>query len=78
MMVDFGCLISPTTCCLRTSFALFAEPISEGRAGVFAEPFRQGRVQQLWAATICDERERQLAHGQVRPQNVGRDQFRAS
>ncbi len=48
---------------------------TEGRASVFAEPFHQGRTQQLWVVTICDERERQLARGQVRLQNVDRDQF---
>lgn len=48
---------------------------TEGRAGVFAEPFHQGRTQQLWVVTISDERERQLARGQVRLQNVDRGQF---
>ena len=51
---------------------------TEGRASVFAEPFHQGRTQQLWVVTICDERERQLARGQVRLQNVEQERFHAS
>lgn len=49
-----------------------------GQASVFAEPFHQGRTQQLWAVTIRDERQRQLARGQVRLQNVDRAQFHGS
>ena len=48
----------------------FLRPATSGRAEVIAEPLQQGRVQQLWLATITDERARALAPGQLRLQNV--------
>lgn len=44
-----------------------------GRADVIAEPVHQGHNQQIWVVTVTDERQRQLARGQVRLQNVTND-----
>ncbi|MFI0979753.1 PaaI family thioesterase [Streptomyces sp. NPDC021093] len=45
---------------------------THGRARVLAEPVHQGRTQQIWAVTIFDEQP--LARGQVRLQNIDRNQ----
>lgn len=47
---------------------------SAGHATVLAEPIHQGRTQQLWLVTISSDQGKQLARGQLRLQNVSRDQ----
>lgn len=48
----------------------FLRSMSEGRVEVDARPISQGRTQQLWEVRITDDRQRLVATGQVRLQNV--------
>lgn len=48
----------------------FVRSMTEGRVTVDARPIQQGRIQQLWEVRITDDRDRLVATGQVRLQNV--------
>ncbi|HEV8065946.1 MAG TPA: PaaI family thioesterase [Acidimicrobiales bacterium] len=48
----------------------FLRSMSAGRLAVVAVPLQQGRTTQLWEVRITDERDRLVAIGQVRLQNV--------
>lgn len=48
----------------------FLRSMTEGRVTVDARAIQQGRTQQLWEVRITDDRERLIATGQVRLQNV--------
>ena len=53
-----------------TNTTHFLRSITHGRVTVAAEAINQGRTQQLWKVDVRDERERLLAHGEVRLQNL--------
>jgi uncharacterized protein (TIGR00369 family) len=48
----------------------FLRAITEGTVYAVSEPVHRGRRQQLWLVTIRDERDRLVARGQVRLQNL--------
>lgn len=48
----------------------FLRPVRAGRVRVVARPLHQGRTTQLWEVTISDERDRLVAVGRVRLQNL--------
>ncbi len=48
----------------------FLRAISSGTVYAASEPIHRGRRQQLWLVTITDERDRTVARGQVRLQNM--------
>jgi len=48
----------------------FLRAITEGTVYAASEPVHRGRRQQLWLVTIRDDRERLVARGQVRLQNL--------
>jgi 1,4-dihydroxy-2-naphthoyl-CoA hydrolase len=48
----------------------FLRAISEGTAYGTCEPIHRGRRQQLWLVTIKDDKDRLVARGQVRLQNL--------
>lgn len=48
----------------------FLRSISSGMVYGTAEPIHRGRRQQLWLVTITDDKERVIARGQVRLQNL--------
>ena len=48
----------------------FLRSMTEGRVTVDARAIQQGRTQQLWEVRITDDRERLIATGQVRLQNI--------
>ena len=48
----------------------FLRAITEGTVYAASEPVHRGRTQQLWLVTIRDGRERLVARGQVRLQNL--------
>ena len=48
----------------------FLRSMTEGRVTVDARAIQQGRSQQLWEARITDDRDRLIAIGQVRLQNI--------
>jgi 1,4-dihydroxy-2-naphthoyl-CoA hydrolase len=48
----------------------FLRAISSGTVTVEATPIHRGRRQQLWVATVTDEKDRLVARGQVRLQNL--------
>ena len=48
----------------------FLRAISSGTVYAASEPVHRGRRQQLWLVTITDERDRVVARGQVRLQNL--------
>ena len=48
----------------------FLRSMTEGRVTVDARAVQQGRSQQLWEVRITDDRDRLVAIGQVRLQNV--------
>jgi uncharacterized protein (TIGR00369 family) len=48
----------------------FLRSMTTGRVTVDARPISQGRTQQLWEVRVADDRERLVAIGQVRLQNV--------
>lgn len=52
----------------------FLRASTHGRAWVLAEPLQQSRTQQLWLVTITSEQGKELARGQLRLQNVAREQ----
>ena len=51
----------------------FLRASTAGRAEVLAEPLQQGRTQQLWLVTITNEQGKELARGQLRLQNISRN-----
>ena len=48
----------------------FLRSMTEGRVMVDAQAIQQGKSQQLWEVRITDERDRLIAIGQVRLQNI--------
>ena len=48
----------------------FLRAVTEGTAYGVSEPVHRGRLQQLWLVSIRDERQRLIARGQVRLQNL--------
>lgn len=48
----------------------FLRAVGEGRLTAVASPVHRGRSQQLWGVEITDERQRLVARGQVRLQNL--------
>ncbi|WP_163701274.1 PaaI family thioesterase [Mycolicibacterium agri] len=48
----------------------FLRAISSGTVTAVSTPIHRGRRQQLWLITITDERDRMVARGQVRLQNI--------
>jgi 1,4-dihydroxy-2-naphthoyl-CoA hydrolase len=48
----------------------FLRAISSGTVYAVSEPIHRGRRQQLWLVTIKDEKDRIVARGQVRLQNM--------
>jgi len=48
----------------------FLRAVSEGDLRAVATPVHRGRLQQLWTVEIHDDRERMVARGQVRLQNI--------
>lgn len=48
----------------------FLRAISSGTVYAVATPIHRGRRQQLWMTTITDEKDRVVARGQVRLQNL--------
>ena len=48
----------------------FLRAVREGELTATATPIHRGRLQQLWLVEITDARERVVARGQVRLQNV--------
>jgi 1,4-dihydroxy-2-naphthoyl-CoA hydrolase len=53
-----------------TNTTHFLRSITHGRVTVVAEALNQGRSQQLWQVDVRDDRDRLLAHGEVRLQNL--------
>jgi 1,4-dihydroxy-2-naphthoyl-CoA hydrolase len=52
----------------------FLRASTTGRAAVLAEPLHQGRTQQLWLVTIVNQQGKHLARGQLRLQNISRNE----
>jgi 1,4-dihydroxy-2-naphthoyl-CoA hydrolase len=48
----------------------FLRSMTEGRVTVDARAIQQGRTQQLWEVRVTDDRDRLIATGQVRLQNI--------
>lgn len=48
----------------------FLHAVGEGTVHAVSEPVHRGKRQQLWLVTIRDDRERTIARGQVRLQNL--------
>ena len=48
----------------------FFRPVSDGVLVAVGTPIHRGRTQQLWGVDIRDERDRLVARGQVRLQNL--------
>lgn len=48
----------------------FLRAIESGRVTAVSTPIHRGRRQQLWLITITDEKDRPVARGQVRLQNI--------
>ena len=48
----------------------FLRAISSGTVTAVSEPIHRGRRQQLWLITITDDKDRVVARGQVRLQNL--------
>ena len=53
-----------------TNTTHFLRSVTSGRVRVEGEALNQGRSQQLWRVDVHDERDRLLAHGEVRLQNL--------
>ena len=53
-----------------TNTTHFLRSITHGRVTVDAEALNQGRTQQLWKVDVRDDRNRLIAHGEVRLQNL--------
>jgi 1,4-dihydroxy-2-naphthoyl-CoA hydrolase len=51
----------------------FLRAVSEGDLRAVATPIHRGRLQQLWTVEIHDDRERLVARGQVRLQNIDKE-----
>jgi uncharacterized protein (TIGR00369 family) len=48
----------------------FLRPVQHGSVTAVATPIHRGRTQQLWLVEITDERDRLVARGQLRVQNL--------
>jgi 1,4-dihydroxy-2-naphthoyl-CoA hydrolase len=48
----------------------FLRSMTDGRVTVDAQAIQQGRTQQLWEVRITDDRDRLVATGEVRLQNI--------
>jgi uncharacterized protein (TIGR00369 family) len=48
----------------------FLRPVADGTLRATATPIHCGRTQQLWLVEVTDERERLIARGEVRLQNL--------
>ncbi|MFM9033380.1 MAG: PaaI family thioesterase [Mycobacterium sp.] len=48
----------------------FLRAVTEGTVRAASEPVHRGRLQQLWLVSIRDDRQRLIARGQVRLQNL--------
>jgi 1,4-dihydroxy-2-naphthoyl-CoA hydrolase len=48
----------------------FLRSMTDGRVTVDARAIQQGRTQQLWEVRVTDDRDRLIATGQVRLQNI--------
>jgi uncharacterized protein (TIGR00369 family) len=48
----------------------FLRAVRDGRLRAVGEPIHRGRLQQLWLVEVRDERDRLIARGQVRLQNI--------
>jgi len=48
----------------------FLRSMTDGRVTVDARAIQQGRTQQLWEVRVTDDRDRLIAIGQVRLQNI--------
>ncbi|HUC06079.1 MAG TPA: PaaI family thioesterase [Acidimicrobiales bacterium] len=55
-----------------TNTTQFLRSLTAGRVGVEAVALHQGRTQQFWRVEITDDRERLIAHGELRLQNLPR------
>jgi uncharacterized protein (TIGR00369 family) len=55
----------------------FLRAIGAGTVQAVATPIHRGRRQQLWLVTITDEKDKLIARGQVRLQNLRGDEPRA-
>jgi 1,4-dihydroxy-2-naphthoyl-CoA hydrolase len=53
-----------------TNTTHFLRSLTSGRVKVLATALNQGRTQQLWRVDVTDERDRLVAHGELRLQNV--------
>lgn len=51
----------------------FLRAISSGTVTAVSTPIHRGRRQQLWVVVITDDRDRVVARGQVRLQNIAAD-----
>jgi 1,4-dihydroxy-2-naphthoyl-CoA hydrolase len=51
----------------------FLRAVRDGRLTATGMPIHRGRLQQLWAVEIRDARDRLVARGQVRLQNIAGD-----
>ena len=51
----------------------FLRAVRDGRLMATGMPIHRGRLQQLWAVEIRDARDRMVARGQVRLQNIASD-----
>lgn len=51
----------------------FLRAVREGKLTGEALPIHRGRLQQLWIVTITDEKDRLVARGQVRLQNLSNE-----
>ena len=53
-----------------TNTTQFLRSMGAGRVTVEARALNQGRTQQLWQVDVKDDRDRLVAHGEVRLQNI--------
>jgi len=53
-----------------TNTTHFLRSLAAGRVRVEALALNQGRSQQLWQVNVLDERNKLVAHGEVRLQNL--------
>ncbi|MFN8052268.1 MAG: PaaI family thioesterase [Acidimicrobiales bacterium] len=53
-----------------TNTTQFLRSLTGGRVEVSAVALHQGRTQQLWKVDVTDDRDRIIAHGELRLQNV--------
>lgn len=56
----------------------FLRAVHDGRLTATGTPIHRGRLQQLWLVEITDEKDRPVARGQVRLQNLANDHLKLS